>query len=170
MIIQTSEHNLHIDWHLNYFEALSAQELYAVLAAREAVFVVEQNCAYQELDGLDTQALHLIGWAKHPLQVAAYLRILPPNSRFLEPSIGRVLTTQDFRRSGLGRILMQTGLAHLEHFYNGYDVRISAQSYLETFYSAFGFEPVSDLYMEDGIPHIEMIKRINIQKNVSETV
>lgn len=128
----------------------------AVFAAREAVFVVEQSCAYQDLDGLDFHAHHLIAWSGD--DVAAYLRVIEPGVKFNEPSIGRVLTTKAFRGSGLGRKLMQTALGHIEHAYPGCGVKISAQVYLDTFYRSFGFAPCSAPYPEDGIPHIEMLR------------
>lgn len=142
-------------WQWCTLDDLSARQLYALLAAREAVFVVEQNCAYQDLDGLDIEAEHLIGWADS--QVAACLRLLAPGVRFPEPSLGRILTTQPFRGTGCGRELVARGLAHLSGRYPGRAVRISAQAHLEGFYGSFGFVPASQIYLEDGIPHLEML-------------
>lgn len=109
--------------------------------------MVEQNCAYQELDGKDASALHLIAWSDG--EVAAYLRVLQP------PALGRVMTSKKFRRLGLGRELMQRALQHLDAS-GAAEVRISAQTYLEKFYRSFGFEPESEPYLEDGIPHVGM--------------
>jgi ElaA protein len=146
-----------INWQSCRLEQLTARQLYAVLAAREAVFVVEQRCAYLELDGQDIEAMHLIAWSGG--EVAAYLRILPPGARFNRPSIGRVMTARAFRGRGLGRELMVNALQHLDGVLAEY-VNISAQTYLERFYRSFGFEPVSEIYMEDGIPHVEMIRKM----------
>ena len=148
-----------IDWQWCGLEDLSAAQIYKVFAAREAVFVVEQACVYQELDGLDLQARHLIGWSAS--EVAAYLRVLGPGTRFAEPSIGRILTTQPFRGSGVGRTLVELSLRQTDMQFPGHAVRISAQAHLEGFYSSFGFTVVSTTYLEDGIPHIEMLRTAN---------
>lgn len=145
-----------IEWQWCRLNELTAYELYLVFAAREAVFVVEQACAYQDLDGLDLQAHHLIAWEAE--NVAAYLRVIEPGIKFIEPAIGRVLTTMPYRGSGLGRKLVQTALEHIKHLYPMQCVRISAQVYLETFYRSFGFAPCSEPYLEDNIPHIEMLR------------
>jgi ElaA protein len=134
---------------------LSAVQLYAMLEARIAIFVVEQNCAYQDLDGLDLDAELLIGWSGRV--VAGYLRVLAPGTRFEEPSIGRIITTQRFRGTGLGRELVAKGVERARLRYPGRMIRISAQSYLDKFYGSFGFKTVSEPYMEDGIPHVEMV-------------
>jgi ElaA protein len=134
---------------------LSAEQLYAVLAARVAIFVVEQNCAYQDLDGLDAEAEHLIAWSG--TEVAGYLRVLGPGTRFDDPSIGRIITTKPFRGSGLGRDLVAKGIERTRLRYPGQPVRISAQQYLEKFYRDFGFATVSQPYLEDNIPHVEML-------------
>jgi ElaA protein len=145
-----------VEWHWCRLSELNAVQLYAVFAAREAVFVVEQTCAYQELDGLDLDAEHLIGWSGG--EVAAYLRILDPGKRFDEPSIGRVLTSQKFRSLGLGREMMSHALERIDQRFAGIAVRISAQAHLQPFYSSFGFATVSEQYLEDGIPHLEMLR------------
>jgi ElaA protein len=144
-----------LSWQWCRLDELSAEQVYAVLAARVAVFVVEQNCAYQELDGLDAGGEHLIAWSG--ADVAGYLRVLAPGTRFDDPSIGRIITTQPFRGSGLGRELVAQGIARARERYPGRPVRISAQRYLEKFYGEFGFVAVSEPYLEDGIPHIEML-------------
>jgi ElaA protein len=150
-----------INWQWCHLQDLSTDQLYAVFAAREAVFVVEQNCAYQELDGLDAEAVHLVAWSGS--EVAAYLRVLEPGSRFEQISIGRVMTAKAFRGRRLGRECMERALRHIDEVY-AEDVRISAQSYLEQFYRSFGFETASQPYMEDGIPHIEMARKARTQK------
>jgi ElaA protein len=143
-----------VRWQCCALNALDPEQLFAVCAAREAVFVVEQNCAYQELDGFDLHALHLIAWADQ--QLAAYARILAPGTRFDAPSIGRVLTPKSFRRLGLGRALMQKALEQMGALYPAQAVQISAQTYLGNFYAEFGFVAISTPYLEDGLPHIEM--------------
>jgi ElaA protein len=143
-------------WRWSRFDELSPVQLYALFAARIAVFVVEQDCPYQDLDGLDLEAEHLIAWSG--AEVAAYLRLLGPGVRFAEPSIGRVITTQAFRSSGLGRELMARGVARCDEQFPGQPLRISAQAHLERFYGEFGFVKASDVYLEDGIPHIEMLR------------
>ena len=134
---------------------LGAEQLYAVLAARVAVFVVEQKCAYQDLDGLDSEAEHLVVWSG--ADVAGYLRVLAPGTRFADPSIGRIITTRPFRGSGLGRELVAQGIERARERYPGRALRISAQQYLEKFYGEFGFVTASEPYLEDDIPHVEMV-------------
>lgn len=145
-----------IQWQWHRFGDLSAPQLYAVCAAREAVFVVEQSCPYQELDGLDLDAMHLIGWSGS--EVAAYLRVLGPGVRYAEPSIGRVLTSRPFRGTGIGRTLVEMSLEYIDRHYPGRQVRISAQAHLERFYGSLGFQTVSERYLEDDIPHVEMLR------------
>ncbi len=145
-----------VRWEWCRLQALSPDQFYAVLAAREAVFVVEQNCAYQELDGLDLAALHLIAWAG--TEVAACLRVIAPGTKYPQAALGRVMTSTAFRGRGLGRELMIRALRHVDETYPD-GVCISAQTHLEQFYFAFGFEPVSEPYLEDGIPHVEMLRR-----------
>jgi ElaA protein len=152
----TTERFSMIDWQWCELGDLSTRQLYAVLAAREAVFVVEQHCAYQELDGLDLGARHLIGWSDG--EVAAYLRVLGPGIRFAEPSIGRVLTSRAARGTGVGRELVARSLAHVDERYADHGLRISAQAHLQRFYGSFGFDVASPPYLEDGIPHIEMLR------------
>lgn len=144
-----------LNWQWCRLGELSAEQLYAVLAARVAIFVVEQNCAYQDLDGLDSDAEHLIAWSG--AEVAGYLRVLAPGTRFADASIGRIITTKPFRGSGLGRVLVAKGIERTRLRYPGLPVRISAQQYLEKFYGEFGFATVSEPYLEDNIPHVEMV-------------
>ncbi|MBR7799311.1 GNAT family N-acetyltransferase [Undibacterium fentianense] len=145
-----------IDWQCHDFSALSVEQLYAILQARSEVFVVEQTCVYLDIDGADPSCRHLIAWTTDQ-QVAAYLRIVPPGLKFAEASIGRVLTTQLGRGSGIGKELIARGLAACQAAFPGNDIRIGAQQYLEKFYQSFGFVTVSEMYLEDDIPHIEML-------------
>jgi len=146
---------LDLKWQWCRLGELSAAQVYAVLAARVAVFIVEQNCAYQDLDGLDAEAEHLIAWSG--AEVAGYLRVLAPGTRFDDPSIGRIITAKPFRGTGLGRELVAKGIEQARRRYPGRPVRISAQQYLEKFYREFGFATVSEPYLEDDIPHVEML-------------
>lgn len=147
-----------ITWQWARFGELAPADLYALMAARSAVFVVEQRCLFLDADGLDPYAWHLLGWAGKPPVLAAYLRLIEPGRKFAEASIGRVLTTAPFRGSGLGRAVMDQGVRRAAELYPGCPVRISAQRYLEGFYAAFGFRIVSEPYDEDGIPHVDMLR------------
>lgn len=149
-----------IEWQWSSFEELSTLELYEIMKFRQAVFVVEQKCAYQDVDDLDKMAWHLIGSkpGSEGRQVVAYLRVVYPGEKFSEPSIGRVLTVSSSRGTGLGKELISEALKRLSIQYSSAPIRISAQAYLKDFYAAFGFKAVSDVYDEDGIPHIEMLR------------
>ncbi|GEN25223.1 acetyltransferase [Halomonas cupida] len=149
-------------WQWKRFEELSLDELYEILRVRQEVFTVEQNCVYQDVDGLDRVAWHLL--LQHEgsggcTDIQGYLRIVYPGHKYSEPSIGRVMTTGAARGRGVGRLLMEKALAFLASEAPGLPIRISAQQYLETFYAEFGFETVSEPYAEDGIAHIEMLTR-----------
>jgi len=152
----TGTDNESLRWDLRAFDELSRHELYSILAARIAVFVVEQDCPYPELDGRDSQALHLTAWAEPDGSVAAYARILPPNTRFIEPSIGRILTAGPYRGTGLGRALVRRAIEQTRSRFPDHDIRISAQRHLGAFYASFGFSDDSEPYDEDGIPHVDM--------------
>jgi len=143
-------------WRWCAFEALSVQELQAIHMARQAVFVVEQQCCFQDADEVDEDAFHLAAWSPAYRQPLAYARVAHPGVKYAEPSIGRVITTAPARGTGLGRVLVQRAIAHCRETYPGQGIRISAQSRLEHFYAAFGFEAQGDRYLEDGIPHTEM--------------
>lgn len=145
-----------IRWQWCRLHDLSATQLYGLFAARVAVFVVEQDCAYQDLDGHDLDAGHLIGWSG--TTVAACLRLLQPGVTFAELSIGRVVTTASFRGTGIGREMMSRAVAHIDQTYPRLKTRIGAQAHLQKFYGAFGFTTDSGVYLEDGIPHVEMIR------------
>jgi ElaA protein len=136
---------------------MTSVQLYAALAARQQVFAVEQHCAYQDADGHDAHAWHLLGWInEHTHDLAVYLRVLDPGRRYAEPSIGRVLTVPPLRRMGLGRAVMLEGIARTCATWPGRPIRIAAQLRLEAFYASLGFRAVSAPYPEDGIPHIDM--------------
>ena len=144
-----------IHWRCLRFNDLKLSELYDLLALRQEVFVLEQTCFYQDIDGLDQDALHVVGWQDG---LVAYTRILKPGVRFQEVAFGRVLTKHAVRGTGVGRELITKTIAFIENEFSTPVIRISAQHYLEKMYRNFGFSTVSEPYLEDGIPHIEMLK------------
>jgi len=137
------------------FSGLSPDELYSILQARNEVFVVEQQCVYQDADGYDREALHVV--LPYEAWIGAYCRILLPRVKYTEWSIGRVLTTRAARGKKLGHLLMITALDTISK-QGGGGVRISAQAYLQRFYEQHGFVRIGDEYLEDNIPHIEMLR------------
>jgi len=156
----TGKSPLTIDWDWRRIEDLNPIELHRILCARAAVFVVEQNCPYQDCDENDLHAWHLTGWAATRLgrDIAAYLRVVDPGVKYAEVAFGRVLTAKRYRGAGLGRGLIVEALNRITETYGERAVRISAQQYLERFYRSFGFATVSEPYLEDGIPHLEMLR------------
>ena len=138
---------------------LTTDELYAVLAARQQVFAVEQHCAFLDADGHDAYAWHLLGWLgdRGSPSLAAYLRVLDPGRKFAEPSIGRVLTLPPHRGVGLGRVLMAEGISRTKDAWPRHPIRIAAQAQLEAFYAGLGFRTASEAYDEDGIEHVDML-------------
>ena len=146
-----------IAWRFARFDELDAREVHDILQARSAVFVVEQNCVFQDVDGADPASWHLLG--REDGALLAYCRLVPPGIKFAEASIGRVLTTEAGRRRGLGRVLMAEALRRAQALWPGQPLRIGAQVYLERFYGEFGFARSSEPYDEDGIMHIEMLHR-----------
>ncbi len=145
-----------IQWSLKKFEALTALEVYAILQLRNEVFVVEQNCVFQDADDKDQDSYHLMGFNQNKLM--AYTRIVPPGVMYEQASIGRVVTSPSVRRHGAGKILMQQSIQSVYELYDKVSIKIGAQLYLKAFYEAFGFEQISDIYLEDGIEHIFMLK------------
>ena len=159
MPIMTSVSQL--QWQCLRFEELSNQQLHQIFAARCAVFILEQKCPYQDIDGKDPHCHHLIAWDDDD-EVAAYVRIVPAGLSFAEPSIGRVLSSKKWRGTGIGKNLIANGIANLRQLYPHTAIRIGAQAYLEKFYASFGFETVSEMYLEDDIPHVDMLLAANI--------
>ncbi len=153
-----------LQWQWKRFPELTVEELYRVLALRQQVFVVEQKSIYLDADGYDSGSHHLLGiqpGGQEPL-LAAYLRVLPPGLKYPEASLGRVVTSPSARRFGYGKTLLEKGLAFIEANYPGVPIRIGAQHYLQRFYEGFGFRQSSDVYDEDGIPHIDMLRRSGV--------
>ncbi|MGZ3419428.1 MAG: GNAT family N-acetyltransferase [Polyangiales bacterium] len=138
------------------FAELSPHELYAILELRSRVFVVEQTCAYNDLDGHDQNARHL--WIVDKTSLSAYARVLPPGEKFAEASLGRVISAKEARRTGAGRAIVAAAIACIERIHGKVPIRISAQAYLEKFYGEFGFVQRGEGYLEDGIPHLEMLR------------
>jgi len=150
-------------WRFLSFEALSKQQLYQLLKLRQEVFVVEQECAYLDLDNVDQHAIHCLGLTDSAL--IAYARIIPPGKLYTEASsVGRVIAIKEFRNSGLGRKLMQLSMDYCFQNFSGYPIKISAQCYLEKFYESLHFSPLGEPYLLDGIPHREMISLPDLAK------
>lgn len=144
-------------WHWSRFGELGVDALYDALALRCRVFILEQG-PYLDPDGLDRVSSHLLGRdADGTLQ--AYLRVVDPGAKYDEPSIGRVITAPEVRGQGLGWALMREGLARCDTHWPGQGIRISAQAHLQPFYGALGFATVGEPYAEDGIPHVQMLRR-----------
>lgn len=143
-------------WIVKTFEELTTTELYALLRLRSEVFVVEQTCAFQDMDDTDQLAVHVMGYIDNEL--VAYTRLFGPGIKYEYASIGRVVTSQKVRGSGAGRQLMEYSIAIVEERFGKAPIKIGAQQYLQKFYTSLGFEKSSEMYMEDAIPHIEMIR------------
>jgi len=146
-----------MNWVFKKFEQLTPHELYAILQLRNEIFVVEQNCVFQDADNKDPLSHHLMGWEGDLL--VAYSRVIPPGVAYDSfPSIGRVVTSMKVRRTGAGKLLMQQSIEELQKLFGMVPIKLGAQLYLKKFYESLGFSQSSDIYLEDGIPHIEMIR------------
>lgn len=145
-----------IQWKLKRFEELTTTELYKIIQLRIAVFVVEQDCVFQDLDDKDLTSWHLTAWQDS--EPVAYARILAPGISYEEASIGRVITSTAVRGKGMGRELLQRSIDVVYQLFNTDIIRIGAQLYLKKFYEEFGFSAVSDVYLEDGIEHLVMVR------------
>ncbi|MEC8602981.1 MAG: GNAT family N-acetyltransferase [Bacteroidota bacterium] len=142
-----------INWYIKKFNELSTAEFHDIIQLRLAVFVVEQDCVYQDLDGKDRTALHIIGRNEEDAIVAT-ARILHENSK--KVIIGRVVVEKKFRKYGLGKELMKQSISDIIRLYGNIQINIAAQKYLLNFYSSLGFVSSGKEYLEDGIPHVEM--------------
>ena len=149
---------MQIQWVLKKFDDLTPKELYSILQLRSEVFVVEQTCVYLDMDGKDESCYHLCGYQKQNL--VAYTRLLPPGVAYTYSSIGRVVTSPSVRRTGGGRLLMQQSIKCVYELFGVGAIKIGAQLYLKSFYESFGFQQVDEMYLEDGIEHISMIKEV----------
>lgn len=146
-----------ITWILKPFAQLSLQEMYDFIVLRQEVFVVEQDCPYLDCDGKDQDSHHLMGYDEDK-DLIAYTRLVKPGVSYEEVSIGRVITAQKARKKGAGIALMDESIKAINNIYGKTPIRISAQCYLEKFYRSFGFIPTGKEYLEDGIPHMEMLR------------
>jgi len=146
-----------ITWSCKHFKELTNEELYEIFRLRMEVFVVEQNCPYQDADGKDLKSFHVQG--KENGKLLAYTRIVPPGVSYAEPSIGRVITSKEARGTGAGKILMSRSIDYLKKEFGDIPIRIGAQAYLQKFYEGFGFVKEGDGYLEDGIPHFIMLRK-----------
>lgn len=144
-----------IIWKIKEFEELSNFELYQILQLRINVFMLEQECLYPECDNKDLKGKHLMGYLNN--QLVAYARLLPPGVSYSDASIGRVVVHPQCRHLKLGNALMSKALAQVREDFPNEDIRISAQAHLQGFYERVGFERVSEEYLEDNIPHVEML-------------
>jgi ElaA protein len=161
-----------LQWQFARFDDLPIRDWYTVSAARIDVFVVEQNCPFQDHDEADFFSWHLLGWieennkrelaADRKRELAAYCRIVDPGVKFPEPSIGRVVTPRAFRGCGYGRLLMKEALVRHDALYPNLSNKIGAQHRLEKFYGELGFVTSSEIYIEDGIPHVEMVRKVHL--------
>lgn len=146
----------HIVWKIKTFPELSIRELYEILKIRQEVFIVEQACDYLDADGYDDKAVHI--WAEKEGEVLAYCRIFDSEIKYPEASIGRVLTNPKFRKMKLGKNLLEISLNTIETRFRTQSIKISAQDYLLKFYTEFGFRETGVKYLEDNIPHTEMVR------------
>jgi len=143
-------------WIIKNFNELTPEELYGIAKLRQDVFIIEQECTYDDLDGLDEQAYHVSGILNKKL--GAYARIFPPGITYQETSIGRIVVNPLYRNRGLGKKLVKKCIQFCESKFPGKSIKIEAQSHLQKFYKALGFISQGDTYLVDGISHIEMIK------------
>lgn len=173
-----------VRWEFHHFESLDTAALFALMKLRVDVFVVEQACAYQELDDADTapETIHLLGFAG--AELAAYARAMPVDTHAPEPGptasaatpptlppirIGRVVIARPWRGKGLATALMQQLMSHLQEHFPGRDHCLAAQQSVLSLYAALGFVTVSDVYLEDGIAHVDMMRRTNCARDASTT-
>ena len=143
------------------FDELTLQELHDLLALRQEIFVVEQECAYLDIDGFDKEALHVLFRADEKSRIIAYARIAPVGLIYAEHvAIGRVLVAEKFRSQGYGKKIMKFAMRMINDLFPLTPIKISAQCYLENFYTDIGFKSVGASYLEDGIPHIAMVNNL----------
>ena len=149
-------HRMKISWKFKPFNDLTAHELHDFLQIRQQVFIVEQNCPYSDIDKTDKLSFHLMALANQ--QTVGYARIIPPGVLYDEVSIGRIVTHQQLRRTGLGKLVVEKALDECRSLFPNSPIKIMAQSYLCKFYESFGFTVISEEFMEDNIPHIYMFR------------
>lgn len=142
---------------VKHFTELSVEELYQILQLRQEIFIIEQNCIYPDIDGIDKQCYHVFVKAKDREKIIAYARLVPANLKFDVPSIGRVINDKNHRGKGLGKLLMQKAIDLTMSLFKTDSIKISAQTYLFKFYSELGFKAIGETYDEDGIEHVDML-------------
>lgn len=148
-----------VNWFHLSFSSLSALDVHDILKLRQDVFIVEQDCAFHDIDGRDPSCSHLLARIeKDDKELVAYLRIVPPGDYFNEIALGRIITAQSVRGTGIGSQLIERGIQIVEEDYGALDIRISAQAHLEKYYNKFGFQKAGEPFDEDGIMHIEMLR------------
>ena len=144
-----------MNWILKKFKELTPLEVYEIMQLRNTVFVVEQNCVYQDADNKDLKSYHLMGYEENAL--VAYTRIIPAGISYVESSIGRVVVLPEARKNGNGKKLMQKSIEKIFLLFGNVPIKIGAQLYLKKFYESLGFQQTSEIYLEDNIQHIEML-------------
>lgn len=148
-----------VEFLIKSYEELSLDDLYNLLQLRSEIFVVEQNCAFQDMDGLDRKSLHVLGYKDN--QLVAYSRLFKPEDYFEFASIGRVVVKEGERHSGLGQKLMKISIQEIKKRFNQSVIKLSSQCYITKFYRSVGFREIGEIYLEDNIPHISMIYDCN---------
>ncbi|WP_138494869.1 GNAT family N-acetyltransferase [Paenibacillus pinistramenti] len=148
-----------MEWKLKAFDKLTGLEVYRILQNRVNVFMLEQNCLYPEVDNKDLASHHLFLETDNG-EIAAYCRLLPQGVSYPQASIGRVIVNQAYRGQGLARDLMSMAISYITEVWGEREIKIQAQHYLEHFYGSFGFKGISDVYLEDDIPHVDMLLRV----------
>lgn len=142
-------------WQLKKFEQLELEELYQILKNRVDIFVVEQDCAYPEIDGIDPKCYHL--FKKDQAEIVAYARLVPKGVLYDQPAIGRIIVNRTYRKHGYGRELIDQAIKVITEDWAESEIKLQGQTYLREFYQSFGFQEISETYLEDGIPHVDMI-------------
>jgi len=145
-----------LDIKVKYFKELTTQELYKILQLRSEVFIVEQDCVYQDIDSKDQKALHVLGFKEE--KIIAYARVFKPGDYFKNANIGRVVISKNERQHKYGNDIMMASIEAINKHFKETIIVLSAQTYLKRFYNKLGFKETGEEYFEDGIPHIEMIR------------
>lgn len=152
----TNPNDSSLAWFVQHYRDLSLNDFHDIISLRIEVFVIEQNCPYQELDGKDKSAWHIFAKNMHG-QVIATLRIVPSQTAGNNPSIGRVVVKQDWRGIALGHLIMEKAMAFIREEFGQISVKLSAQEHLQSYYERHGFQRVTEMYLEDEIPHVGMV-------------
>ena len=151
------ENVLNIEWRVIPFKSLNVESLYEIIQLRQEIFIVEQDCPYIDADGVDLKCIHISGY--HNKKLIAYSRIMPPDINYKEASIGRIITKKEFRGHGIGYQLVSISIDEIYKNYGNHPIRLSGQTYARAFYEKLGFIGEGEEYLEDGIPHISLVKQ-----------